>query len=122
MKKAFLLLLLLVFCTWSVQTANAQTAPVPKHISPYSLASGVHSIQGPASSAVFSETVRVSNAPWLRLMFTDANLGDASYMVLTSLKDGAVQHLNAETLDQWQNTSAYFNGDAVKVELICRTR
>ncbi|MBX2818419.1 MAG: PKD domain-containing protein [Rhodothermaceae bacterium] len=118
MKKIVPFLLLLVLCMWSAQQLAAQTAPVPKHIAPYSLSSGTFSApQGQATDVVFSETVRVSNAPWLRLMFTEANLGRTSYLRLTSLKDGAVQHLNAQTLRQWQNTSAYFNGDAVQVEL-----
>ena len=36
---------------------------------------------------------------------------------ITSLLDGAVQHLTPVTLAQWQYTSAYFNGDSVLVEL-----
>ena len=118
MKKFIPFLLLVAVCMWGTQLATAQTAPVPKHIESYSLSSGMYSAQGLTATVAFSETVRVSNAPWLRLMFTEANLGRASRLRLTSLQDGAVQHLNAATLRQWQNTSAYFNGDAVLVELL----
>jgi len=36
---------------------------------------------------------------------------------ITSLLDGAVQHLTPTTLAQWQFRSAFFNGDSVLVEL-----
>jgi len=61
------------------------------------------------------QVVSYEGATWLRLVFgknTNANL-----IRLTSILDGAVQHLNMETLAQWQYTSAYFNGDSVLVEL-----
>ncbi|MBK8269645.1 MAG: hypothetical protein IPK83_15640 [Planctomycetes bacterium] len=41
-----------------------------------------------------------------------------AYLRLTSLADGAVQTMNATHLAQWNNTSAYFNGDGVRVELL----
>jgi len=37
---------------------------------------------------------------------------------LMSLTDGATQHLNATTVQQWQSSSAYFNGDTVAIDLI----
>ncbi|ORZ38323.1 hypothetical protein BCR44DRAFT_34128 [Catenaria anguillulae PL171] len=37
---------------------------------------------------------------------------------ITSVQDGAVQYLNAETLAQWSGHSAFFNGNKVTVELI----
>ena len=73
---------------------------------------------------VYQTTVFVPNSAWLRLNFDDVRLGGTieegtgSYLRITSLADGAVQILNAESARQWVNTSAYFNGDAVTVELI----
>lgn len=98
----------------------AQTADIPYHMVPYSLSSGVYEGDQGASEAftlMYSHTVQVRDIPWLRLMFRDAHLGEKSYLVITSLKDGAFQRLNARTLAQWQFTSAYFNGDAVRLEL-----
>ena len=116
--KHLLLTLLISFLTIGVShELFAQTAPAPKHMESYVLSSGPQTGFGPNSRTAFTEVVRVSNAPWLRLAFSDANLGRASYITLTSEADGAVQRLNAATLAQWQNTSAYFNGDAVRVEL-----
>jgi V8-like Glu-specific endopeptidase len=37
---------------------------------------------------------------------------------LTSLEDGAEQHLNTKTLAQWEYTSAFFNGDSIKLEVL----
>ena len=55
-------------------------------------------------------------ASWLRLVF-DQTTTNAPMIRITSLLDGAVQHLTPVTLAQWQYTSAYFNGDSVLVEL-----
>ncbi|MSR34700.1 MAG: hypothetical protein EXS12_07915 [Phycisphaerales bacterium] len=70
--------------------------------------------------------VQAPQASWLRLEFgADTKLGLASdnsqtdsFIRITSLEDGAEQVLTAESLAQWNNTSAYFNGTAVIVELI----
>lgn len=65
-----------------------------------------------------SHDVRIEGALWLRLQFDRTQLPAGATLRLTSLRDGARQHLNATTLAQWQNTSAYFNGPAVRVELL----
>lgn len=100
--------------------ALGQPAPVPYHYQPYLLESGIHNGRGDWETEAFpayKEIVQVKEAPWLRLKFADANLGRHSYLMLTSLKDGAWQRLNALSLAQWRHTSAFFNGDAVQVEL-----
>ena len=115
MKKT--LLLAVVLCTFGVQLGFAQSQSVPERIEAYSLVSGPKKQIQRTAGPVFSETVVIKDAPWMRLLFTEANLGAGSYLQLTSLKDGATQRLNAKTLAQWGNTSAYFNGNAVRVEL-----
>ncbi len=67
---------------------------------------------------IASHLVESANADWLRLNFTNVQLQPGSRIRITSMLDGAQQHLNAETIRQWRNTSAYFNGPAVRVELI----
>lgn len=75
---------------------------------------------------VYDTIVTVPGAAWLRLQFGDVQLagqparGNGSFLRITSLLDGAQQRLNAEHVRQWQNTSAYFNGDSVLVELLAR--
>jgi V8-like Glu-specific endopeptidase len=95
----------------------AQPAPIPRHIEPYLLDSGVHEGVEAEAILLFRETVGVTGVPWLRLHFSDYNLGEQSYIVITSLLDGASQRLDANGLDVWQGSSAYFNGDAVELEL-----
>jgi len=61
--------------------------------------------------------------PWMRINFDQVELagnpklGTGSYLKITSLKDGYYQYLNAETMVQWDNQSAYFNGGSLQVEL-----
>src|SRR5262245_6461359 len=77
----------------------------------------------PGARSVFETEVGVPGATWLRVRFVDSLLagdpkdGDGSYLLITSMLDGAAQYLNATHLAQWQNTSAYFNGDTVRIEL-----
>jgi len=76
------------------------------------------------SATLFSMPVQVAGANWLRIAFDNCTLPvaaegrGAAQLRLTSLRDGAVQLLDRTSLRQWNNTSAYFNGDAVLVELI----
>jgi len=83
---------------------------------------------GPLTSAApgvtWSHDVRVPDAAWIRLNLTgtvlagDEAAGRGDFLRLTSLTDGAVQTLHASHLIQAGFHSAYFNGDAVRVELI----
>jgi hypothetical protein len=91
---------------------------------------GVSVDSGPVRNAtgergvIYTAVVRAPDASWMRLRFDRAILGSPpeggrpTVLRLTSLHDGAVQHLDRAGLDQWRNTSAYFNGDAVAVELL----
>lgn len=72
---------------------------------------------------VFTHDLVLHDTEWIRLKFTRTTLpidprGGASYLRITSLTDGGTQILTAESLWQWQETSAYFNGDALRIELI----
>jgi hypothetical protein len=113
-KSLFILLIIISAATYG------QPAEIPFHIEAYSLESGVYNgtkdLDG-ASENVFSGIVQIDNAPWLSLRFSEANLGEESYIIIKSLKDNLWQKLNTESLEQWKLTSAYFNGDAVEVQL-----
>ena len=65
-----------------------------------------------------SGVVRVEGALWLRLYFAEASLAPGSFVRITSVLDNEVQELDAVALVRWGNTSAYFNGDTVLVEVI----
>ncbi|MCA0174679.1 MAG: trypsin-like serine protease [Proteobacteria bacterium] len=70
------------------------------------------------SEAAAGHVVRLEGAPWVRLLFKQVELAPGAKLRITSLQDGAVQHLDAASLRQWQWSSAYFNGSAVKVEVL----
>lgn len=99
---------------------------LPSHEVRTPLVSGAVSAQsdGEGPEIVFTSTVSIKNAIWLRLKFDDVALsgdegaGNASFLRITSLKDNAVQTLHASHVTQWRKTSAYFNGDTVRIEIL----
>ena len=99
---------------------TAQTAEIPRRTEPYSWTSDRHDGIGIATerpALTREDIISIPGAPWMQLKFDRGELGKQSYLEITSLADGATQHLDAETLAQWNNRSAYFNGDAVSVRL-----
>ncbi len=70
-----------------------------------------------APSVVISHLVEFHGALWLRLSFRSIDLGDAT-LRLVSARDGGVQELSEKTCREWRNQSAYFNGDAVLIEVV----
>jgi hypothetical protein len=85
---------------------------------------------GPVTNAsdqrevIYSTVVREPGVAWLRLKFDEATLGaapaggESTILRVTSLLDKAVQTMTAEHLRQWRDSTAYFNGDGVRVELL----
>jgi len=96
----------------------AQPAPIPYHQEPYHLHSGEHKNIESAIKLVDSKVVRAPGSPWMQLHFGDYNLGKRSYITITSLKDGIHERLNHNSMTKCRKSSVYFNGDAVKVELL----
>jgi hypothetical protein len=91
--------------------------PIPRHVEPYAVDSGRHDGQGTESRVSFSTAVASPNAAWLQLHFSAADLGQNSFVILTSAQDRGQQRLDARSLAAWEQQSAYFNGDRVDVEL-----
>jgi len=79
---------------------------------------------GDEPAVIFSTTADVADAHSVYLSFREVLLsgdeesGTGSYLVLASLSDGGLQTMHATHVEQWLNQSAFFNGDAVQVELI----
>ncbi|MGD8779385.1 MAG: T9SS type A sorting domain-containing protein [Ignavibacteria bacterium] len=92
---------------------------IPYHFEDTKINSGTHNGLKSAMqhSIAYSIEIRKDNAPWLRLIFGEAELSSDSYILITALKDGAQQKLDAASLKEWNNTSAFFNGEKLKVEL-----
>lgn len=78
----------------------------------------------PGAAVVFSAVVAADDSTWIRLEFDEVRLsgsregGNTSFLRITSLTDGHAQILDRVGIVQWKLTSAYFNGDAVLVELV----
>jgi V8-like Glu-specific endopeptidase len=110
------------------EPAQAQTAPIPRrevavdHVNS-GLLDNVAEDGGNDPVLLYQTVIRVDNVPWIRLRFSDVQLsgsardGNESYVVITSAFDGAVQYLDAKGMADWRKTSAYFNGDAVLLQL-----
>ena len=101
---------------------TAQEAPLVQHVVDLDIDSDWVNGNG-KRGVVYSTIVEVPDAAWLRLKFAGVVFGGnatglPSELRVTSLLDGASQTLNQTTLKQWRNTSAYFNGDAVLVQII----
>ena len=98
---------------------TAQRAPIPHEYLPYNLDSGVLSNLTESSEVVvFDQIIEAGGSDWMRIGFSNTILHGESYLRLTSLYDGAVQHLSTNSLAQWQEKSAYFNGSQVQIELV----
>ncbi len=84
----------------------------------YYLDTGVQSNPAIGAQTVFVDVVTIKDAAWLRLYFAEVQLEADSFVRITSLLDQEVQELDADGLAMWDNSSAYFNGNALLVELV----
>lgn len=128
---AALLTILSVACASHAQTGAAiVTGLAPHPIEQIPVRVGLDSglvqaklARGANAELVFTTEVNLPLAPWIRLQFQkavlsgDPALGNDAFLWITSLADGAVQVMTARDLKRWGNTSAYFNGDRVHVDL-----
>ncbi len=118
-----ILMTLIVVGTWIRSSDGQSTLDYPVgHIEPYHLDSAARDNPDKACVAVFEHVVLIEEAAWLRIYFGEVTLGEGSYIRITSLLDEELQELNEQELALWSNSSAYFNGDAVRVELIAGPR
>jgi hypothetical protein len=96
-------------------------APLPAphgDVIPYSLATGPLNNPSDQHVTVLSHAVTIPDAVWLRLYYGEIVLGPGSFVRVTSTLDGQVQELDAQAMQMWHKTSAYFNGDTVLLELV----
>lgn len=88
-----------------------------RHYTKYDMTLKSDGSSNKSNSKIITETISEKGATWLRLFFKDVNLGAKSTVTITSALDGATQTLTAETIKDWKNTTAYFNGDKVIIKL-----
>ena len=100
--------------------------PIPHEVMKFSVDSGPVRNLGNERAVVYSQQIDapVAGAPWMRLHFAKAELGRTpvggtpTQLKITSMHDGKYQTMKGIHLQQWQNSSAYFNGDSVILEII----
>jgi trimeric autotransporter adhesin len=117
--QSFLYVLMLLTLVYYANV-SAQTEPLQYTIYTYPFESEVYNGDGTQSTTpteILVGEVELQNVPWLQLHFSDFNLGEQSYLMITSLYDGKWQKLDATSISQWSNYSAYFNGSAVEIKL-----
>lgn len=104
--------------------AVGQPGVLASRVQRYDLDSGQVAPAGGQRSVAWQTIIREPGAAWLRLHFETLDLpgsvtaGTAAELVLTSLPDGGRQVLDSQTAREWGRSSAYFNGDAVLVQLV----
>lgn len=104
-------------CTATAQ--DIQPAPIPSRDVAFEVDTGAMMLQRSADErVVYSTIVDVPGASWTRVVFGDVQFASGAYLRITSLHDGFYQKLDLTSIEQWQHTSAYFNGDALFVELV----
>ncbi|WP_158237302.1 trypsin-like peptidase domain-containing protein [Aquimarina sp. MAR_2010_214] len=90
---------------------------LPRHYTKYNMEIKPDGNQSKSSSQIITQTISEKGATWLRLFLKDVNLGNKSTLTITSALDGATQTLTSTTIKDWKNTTAYFNGDKIILEL-----
>jgi hypothetical protein len=104
-------------CGWIVTVVTASAVAQPSEPTPYPVQSGVYDNSESQFISAHVGTVMLADAPWLRVHVGEFDLGKNSYVLFTSMEDGYRLRHSAATLSQWRGWSAFFNGDAVDVEL-----
>jgi V8-like Glu-specific endopeptidase len=114
---SLLFFLLLIISILFPVRLPAQAEEIPLHREKYELNSGYYIGDQSGDKLVYTAVINSPGVPWLNIHFGSYNLGKNSYLIITSLYDGKWQRQDNITLAQWYNFSAFFNGDAVKIEL-----
>ncbi len=100
---------------------GSATARTPEHIAiveeSVDLRTLVFQGDGLATRIADRQTVERMGTNWMRFRLGDFQLGEGSFITISSLFDGGMQRHTAATLAEWDNWTAIFNGDAVEVVL-----
>jgi V8-like Glu-specific endopeptidase len=117
LKRIALLVGIVLLATLPAAAQQTLSKPLPEPML-YRTSTGPLSNPDTAERLLHDERVHIAGAAWMRLYFGNVELGRGSYLRITSEADGEVQLLDAEALAMWSDSTAYFNGDTVRVELV----
>lgn len=98
--------------------AVSEPAPVAHRTIQLEMDSGKHTNRSAVERLAYSNVIDGGETDWVRLIFSVVDLAPGSRIEVVSEQDGARQVLDTESLRTWQNSSAYFNGSRVRVELV----
>lgn len=114
--RALLMLVMMQACgvAWAQSTLTAYAG----QMMPWELDTGILTNGEGAARVILSHEIRVPGAGWVRLYFGPTELPEGSWVRLTAEGDGEVQWLDGRALDAWQDSSAYFNGEAVRLDVV----
>lgn len=115
-RTSVLMVVAIVQTCW-IASVEGQTHPISQSEIPLDLSTGQLDNPTDGELLVFDEVVEIADAPWMRLRFERVDLEPGSYLLITSLEDGAAQTLDRVSIAQWHNRTAYFNGSALRVQL-----
>lgn len=101
-------------------TAGAQETPDhPVEVTEeYQLDTGEIANNTARAKTAYAQVIHVRDSGWLRLYFGDVVLNDGSFVRITSMLDLDQQILDSNMMKMWQNSTAYFNGDTLLLELV----
>ncbi|HHI80113.1 MAG TPA: trypsin-like serine protease [Planctomycetes bacterium] len=106
-----------------VPSLAAQVVQHPSKKVPLHLDSGVRANPLLLPKRIYSQTIEVPGALWLRLEFDKrTRLEGESILRITSIEDGAVQFFQAKSLSDYAYLSAFFNGSSVRLDLLAAGR
>ena len=110
------IVIIVLICTQLSAQNNSEAQQ--REFVPYTLDSGKTHNTLQVQDVVFEQVITIPLAASLRLHFDEAILSPGSFVRITSAADSAVQELDADALDEWNLTTAYFNGETVYLELV----
>ena len=111
----------LSFAMAGVMTASSAFGrtpePVRKIVEPVDLGTAAFDGDGQAIQLAERLTIERMGTNWIRLRIGKFQLGEDSFITISSLLDGRLQRHTADSLAEWDHWTAIFNGDAVDVVL-----
>lgn len=84
---------------------------------PFNIDTGPLDNPTPVPRLLTTFPVKIKNAAWVRPYFSATKLPQGSFVRTRSTQDLQEQDLDAQAMLNWQNATAYFNGEEVWVEL-----
>lgn len=101
---------------------NTLPAPLPHDDVPYSLDSGLLDNLSDEHVIVWSQTITLQDHVSMRLHFSQSSLPEGSFIRVTSAFDMDDQALDGYLLNEWSNSTAYFNGNTLILDLYAAPR